>query len=303
MIQYATTQGAKSLLFSTCWLLVSVLGLLLLAQPQWARAAKPARVVSLNLCTDQLLMQLASRETIAGLTPLASNGEISYHARYAAQLPQHNGSVEEIIRLNPDLILAGSMSARSAVTVLKHFGYPVVEINIPSNLTEMRANVQQVARSLGEMERGEAILQTMDERLTEVSRDIDLSWQPLAAVYYANGFSAGGNSVIGEIFNLAGYRNVSSLFGHKSFGRMELETLLSAKPDLIILGNYTEHRHSMAQEILQHPVFKRIVNGEINDYRAVTAVVPDNVWICATPTIVDAVEILVNNRWKLSRAQ
>jgi iron complex transport system substrate-binding protein len=280
-----------------------MVGLLLFAQPHFALAAKPQRVISLNLCTDQLLMQLANRETIAGLTPLASDGELSYHANYAVELPQHSGSAEEIIRLNPDLILAGSMSARSTVTVLKRFGYPVVEIDIPTSIIEMQANVRRVARSLGEIARGETMLQTMDTRLAEITRDIAPSWQPLAAVYYANGFSAGDDSVIGEILTLAGYRNVSSLIGHKSFGRLELEALLFAKPDLIIFGNYTEHRYSMAQEILQHPAFRRIVDRKINDYHPVTTIVPDNVWMCATPTIVKAVEILVNNRRKLTRAQ
>lgn len=303
MPQHATTLRTQSSFRPTQWLLATVIGLLLFGQASFALAAKPKRVISLNLCTDQLLMQLADREAIAGLTPLAADGEISGHARYAAELPQHSGSAEEIIRLNPDLILAGSMTARSTVTVLKRFGYRVVEIDIPSSIAEMRENVRLIARSLGESERGETILQTMDARFVELTRDIDRSWQPLAAVYYANGFSAGDDSVTGEIFKLAGYRNVSTLIGHKSFGRMELETLLFAKPDLIILGNYAEYRYSMAQEILQHPAFNRLVNNEIRGYHAVTTVVPDNVWICATPSIVKAVGILVNDRRKLTRAR
>lgn len=268
-----------------------------------AQADKPNSVVSLNLCTDQLVMQLADHRTIAALSPLSRDKEISYLADKAEHLPQHSGSAEEIIRLQPDLIFAGTFTTRSTNLVLRRFGFRVVEIGIPSSIDDMRAHVLSVAEALGESERGAELLSEMDARLAQLTTHLDHSQRPVAAVYYANGFSAASNSVVGDVLQIAGYRNLSAMVNHISFGRLELETLLRHKPDLIILDNYVDQRYSLAQEILSHPAFGRLMNREIHEHHAATAVIPSRLWICATPAITDAVEILVDDQPLLSDAR
>ena len=75
-----------------------VLALLLAAA---AASAKPQRIASLNLCTDQLLLMLVARERIATVTFLASDPATSYMADAAAGIAPNHGRLEEILPARP----------------------------------------------------------------------------------------------------------------------------------------------------------------------------------------------------------
>ena len=73
-----------------------------------ARAAKPERIVSVNLCTDQMLLELAPRQRIAAVTNLATDPLSTPVPEQAAGLPdRHEARVgrregrREFLRLLP----------------------------------------------------------------------------------------------------------------------------------------------------------------------------------------------------------
>ena len=101
--------------------LVAVAVLLAGAGVLWAAApasaprapATPARIVSVNLCADQLVLALADRNQIAGLTHNAIDPEMSGAAAKARGLPLLGNSAEQILAIDPDLIV-GMPASRSA---------------------------------------------------------------------------------------------------------------------------------------------------------------------------------------------
>ncbi len=271
--------------FILCFIFILLPGLALAAK-------KPQRIVSLNLCADQLLLQLAEPDAIASLTNLSVDPELSYLAEKAATYPVNYGNAEEILQLDPDLILAGSFTARPAVSYLKKKGYQVVELSIPENMKAMREQYLKVADLLGEREKAEQQLKEMDRRIAQANSSADENL--VAAVYYANGFTAGKESIISEILNSAGFDNLSARSGVDTFGFYPLEKLIEAEPDLLILGSYNKDRHSLAQKLLDHPALKRFWGERGRGQMRV--IIPDALWICATPVIAEAVEILAQKR-------
>jgi iron complex transport system substrate-binding protein len=90
---------------------------LLLAAPAVAQQ-RPERIVSLNMCTDQLVLALADPDQIVGLSRFAGNERMSYAAGQAAAYPQLPAAAEAVIALEPDLVLAGSFTNRAAKDML-----------------------------------------------------------------------------------------------------------------------------------------------------------------------------------------
>ncbi|QJE72173.1 ABC transporter substrate-binding protein [Aerophototrophica crusticola] len=111
--------------------------------------AKPQRVVSLNLCTDQVAVLLLPRERIAALSFLALDRELSAVADSAAGLPTVQGMAEEILPLQPDLVLAGSFTTRPTVALLRARGIKVLELGLADDFDAIRAQLRQVADALG----------------------------------------------------------------------------------------------------------------------------------------------------------
>nr|MBP9035710.1 ABC transporter substrate-binding protein [Pseudomonadales bacterium] len=105
------------------WHGLLLLVFLLCASLAQADGTPPQRVVSLNLCTDQVLLALLPRERIAMLSQLAADRTLSWAAARAEGIARFDGSVERIVQLDPDLVLTGSQASLSSAAVLKRLGY------------------------------------------------------------------------------------------------------------------------------------------------------------------------------------
>ena len=81
--------------------------------------AKPKRIVSLDLCTDQLLIDLVPRERIAAVTHLAADASVSAIPEKARGLPITHGGAEDVLARDPDLILAGPWGVAGTVSLLQ----------------------------------------------------------------------------------------------------------------------------------------------------------------------------------------
>jgi iron complex transport system substrate-binding protein len=110
---------------------------------------KPQRIVSLNMCVDELVLRLAEPQNIASVTWLSRDPKNSNVAELGARIPVNHGLAEEIIPLNPDLIIAGIYTARTAVAMLKRVGIPVLEIGVPKSLDDIRAQIREIAGLIG----------------------------------------------------------------------------------------------------------------------------------------------------------
>ena len=69
-----------------------------------AHAETPQRIVSLNICTDELLLRLVEPSRVASVTWLSRDPSLSNIAALAAAVPVNHGSAEEVIPSAPDLV-------------------------------------------------------------------------------------------------------------------------------------------------------------------------------------------------------
>jgi iron complex transport system substrate-binding protein len=266
--------------------LLSQIGLLLAAT---ANASSPPRVVSINLCTDQLVLQLADLSQIASLTWMASDAEISQFAARAVNIPINHGLAEEILPLKPDLVLAGKYTARYTVALLRKFNYRVMELDLAHSFDEVAQQTIAVATALGQHARGEAAVQRMRARLAAAV----LPAQPkaLAVMYQPNGFTAAAGSFVDEIFNRSGLDNLARRLGLPAdHAFIPMETLIHAAPDVLVLDQPSRKGASIAAMLLQHPAMRRFAT----ERRVIE--LPATLTACATTESAAAVEALTRAR-------
>ena len=92
--------------------------LLACAGPGHAEA--PARVVSINLCTNQLVLMQAALGRLVWVSRLAQGSRSSAMARQAAALPANSSLAEDVFLYRSDLVLAGTFTGRATVSMLRH---------------------------------------------------------------------------------------------------------------------------------------------------------------------------------------
>lgn len=255
---------------------------------------KPRRIVSLNLCTDQILMMLVDPDRITAVSYLSHNDDTSVMAKQARELPLAYGVAEEILTLKPDLVLAGTFTTRPTVSLLRRLGYKVLEVSPAYSLDEIRRNVRLIAAAVGEEEKGAALIDAFDERLKHLARRPS-DPEFVAVTYYANNYTSGSNTLVDDIIRAAGFSNLSADSGTRGTGTLSLEALIAEKPDLVILGRTRAQYHTVTADNLRHPALKTLLE-------AVPHVsIPDRLWICGTPHTLDAIERLSRARKKLGK--
>ncbi len=245
----------------------------------------PRRVVSVNLCTDQLLLMLGEPEQIASVSHLALEPNSSYMARQAGSYPINHGKAEEILALKPDLIVAGAYTDRSLIALLKKLGYRVEQFPLSSNIGDIRDNIRLMARLIGRETEGEALVTGMDRRLERV-RQHRPAVPPRAAFYQPNGYTGGIDTLQHSALELAGWENIAASEGVVGYGTIDLERLVLARPEQLFTSSYAPGTRSRGQDQLEHPVLRRLTRGRA------PVEVGYKYWICGGPMIADAVEIL-----------
>jgi iron complex transport system substrate-binding protein len=250
----------------------------------WAAQAKPARIVSLNLCIDDLVLRLARPERIASVTWLSHDDRNSTISELARRFHKNHGLAEEIVPLDPDLVIAGAFSARTAVALLKRTSIPLVELGIPKSFADIRQQIAVVAQLVGETQEGERLIALMDERLAAIPPATGP--RPRAIVLNPNGATVGQGTLVGEIMTLAGLHNVAAELGIESYGSVPLETVVLHAVDILIVSASRDGPPALATEILRHPVLARLAD------RVSIISVPSRLWNCGGPASVEAVELL-----------
>ncbi|MFA5119755.1 ABC transporter substrate-binding protein [Zavarzinia sp.] len=260
------------------WLVAAIL--LLTAAPA---LAAPQRVVSMNLCADELVLQLAERDHIRSVSYLARDPAGSNVAALAATVPVNHGLAEEILAADPDLVLAGRYTSQATVALLKQVGLRVVELDSPATLDAVRAQIRAVAGLLGEVAKGEALVADFDARLAAA---VPAPHPLKGLVLRPNGYTVGQGSLVDSVMTRAGLVNLGADPALAPYRELPLEALVLAKPDFIILDEEESPRPALAYDVLRHPVLRHL------PYRMQAIGLPSRLWTCAGPAVADAVAAL-----------
>jgi len=260
--------------------------LLILCCPLQAAGAPPGRVVSVNLCTDQLLLMLAQPKQIASVSHLAVDPQSSFMAQQASAYPLNHARLEELLAAKPDLVLAGAYTEPRLLRALERFGIPVASFPLTSTLDGILADVRRLASLLGRSERGEALIREMQAKLERIRTDPDPKLWPRALFYQPRGYTSGSRTLQDQALRLAGWRNLAAELGIRGYSPIDLETLLLAEPDRLFTSGHTLSAYSRARQQLRHPALR----GLLRDRPMVE--IPYRYWFCAGPMLADAVSLL-----------
>jgi len=263
-----------------------------LALALWAGAwattieAAPARVVSINLCTDQIAMMLAAPGQLVSVSHLATDPLSSSMAAEAEAYPQNRGSAEQVYLLHPDLVLAGEYTSFATIDLLRRLGVAVVQVPVVNALDEVPDQVRQVAAALGREAAGEALVADYDRGLAALTVDLP---ELAGALYYPSGYTTGGGTVADDVLRHAGFYNIAERAGLSGGGYMSLEQLVLTEPRMIVTSRPYPGA-SRAEEILRHPALAALGASA----RVVEA--NDGDWICGTPYILRALATMGETR-------
>jgi iron complex transport system substrate-binding protein len=147
---------------------------------------------------------------------------------------------EEIVAMEPDLIIADAIIHAAVIAQLESLGAPVYAVKVDSFETVVDA-LRAVGGLTGHADAGEAAAAALEDQLAEVKAELP-SEGPTVLVVVAAGenqfIAARANSYLGSLIEALGGTNIVQSepenFRFPGFADYSLEKIVQADPDIII---------------------------------------------------------------------
>jgi iron complex transport system substrate-binding protein len=270
-----------------------MLALLPFLKPGFSNAdetTKPRSIASLNLCLDALLLKLVEPERINSLTYLSANSQFSPFADQAKKFHLNRGLAEDLVARNPDLIVAGDFGATDAKALLSQLGFRVETLSLPKTLEDITVHIRKLGQLTGSQLNAEAMANQLEKQIARLDATKQQHKLIPAFWYSSNGVVVGAHTLENELMTRAGFHNLALDKNIHGFAQIDLEDLILANPQVIIIEASDVPAFSLAQEYVKHPVLSK------NKVKILT--LPATISVCIAPIAADVIENLIEQKQK-----
>jgi iron complex transport system substrate-binding protein len=215
-----------------------------------ASADRPT-IVSLNPCSDAILAEVADPVQLLAIShyshdPRATSMPLAQARRFRAT----GGTVEEVLALAPDLVIADPFMAPAARAAYERLGIRVETIGIASSVNDSAAQVRRLAALAGHPARGEALVAEIESALEHTRRAGSVS----ALLWQQGGLVPGEGTLAAELLAHTGFASHSSARGLGQGTYLPLEEVLADPPRVILAAGSERAQAHPALRSLDAPV-------------------------------------------------
>lgn len=254
---------------------------------------RPQRIVSTNLCTDQMLLRLVEPERILSLTFLSWETDAT-PPRFLPvlnRLKKNHGLAEEVLMMDPDLVVGGTFSAHFSNDLMAKLGHKVVLFTPENSFEEWYTELRRMGEVVGERERAEQIINDFKAGLTRLQAEIPPGPTPIYANLTVNNWMPGNDTLYAQVVNAGGFITAGQSRGYSGNRSIPLEELIQIDAELVSVSTRYTKPPSMATQSLNHPLLREMARKA-----AATINIPTRYTVCTTPETLSMVEALIKAR-------
>lgn len=235
--------------------------------PHFRDAAHP-RIVSLNPCTDAILAEVTAPDQLLAVShyshdPRASSMRADQARRYRAT----GGTVEEVLALDPDVVVATTFLDPAALRAFGQLGIRVERVGIAATVAESETQVRRLAALAGEPARGEELSARIDREVAAARRP---GAKVSALMWQEGGLVPGPQTLVAQLLANSGFVSQSAARGLGQGAYVPLEEVLANPPRLVIAAG--------GERMEQHPALRHLRGVRY-------AAIEPNLLYCGGPTI------------------
>jgi iron complex transport system substrate-binding protein len=210
------------------------------------------RIVSLDVCADQMVVGLVAPSRIAALSRDVDR-DFSAVRGQAQGIARVRPRLEDVLAVRPDLVVRAYGGGSDIAGALERAGVRVVQMGFAQSLEDVRDEVLKAGDALGAAAAARERVAMLDRRRAALARpDLRPDQRPLALYVTPAGVTAGRGTLIDAMMREAGLQNIETASGWRPLG---LERLATERP-LIILAAYFSSQSGRSNHwgLARHPV-------------------------------------------------
>lgn len=258
------------------WAMGAAIIVLAICRPVIAAPASPPKfehIMSLKLCTDELLMDLVPPQRIASISYLSREKAALKIWPEAAHIPVNHNTAEEVLAVHPDLILTDEFTTPAMRAILAQSGAKLVEVPTARDFEEIRKVTRLVGDVIGARPGAEALIAQMDATLRRLAASAPRQLIRVAG-WGGGGFVPGRDGLFNSVLAAAGGQSIAG-------GYYDVESLIAARPDILVYGDDYSDTPSLRRDQNDHPVLLKLFAGRRITY-------PSALYGCGVPQSADA---------------
>ncbi len=216
---------------------------------------QPKKIHTLSVGLDEITFRLVDPARIVAVGRSTANPEFSNVAEQARLIPKQVGrNAEEIVALEPDLVVASPFASIDLLEHLRAAGIPLVVADLVSSVDAHEDNIRFLAYLYGEEARGEALIQEVRARVQRLQQIVTRQPVHPRVLLLTGPVAAGSGSNEDGVLRLAGGINAAAEVGLVGNREISIEVIPGMDPDLIVISELDPARPSSAGNLLiQHP--------------------------------------------------
>ncbi len=204
------------------------------------------KVVSLNPCIDAMLVDIALPEQILALSHYSRDASSSsIPAETARQFGVTGGTAEEILALQPDIVLASSFIDPATRAALERLDIRVATFGSPASVAESQQQIRDLGALIGQNAAAESLVSEIEQAWVpgDAGEVSTLLWQPGQIV-------PGETTLVSEVLTRTGFVSHSAQMGLGQADHVSLERILAEPPELLIVaGDSAGQRHRLLDNL------------------------------------------------------
>ncbi|MDD4879686.1 MAG: cobalamin-binding protein [Candidatus Omnitrophica bacterium] len=195
------------------------------------------RIISLAPSTTEIACALGLKENLVAVSTYCDYPPEVKNKEKAGSFSEP--SIEKILVLKPDIILATGLEQAQAVGKLKALGLRVM-VSDPKNFPELYDSIIAIGKACGKGDEAVSLTNKMKKTISAVSAKAGLT-EPnrrpkvYFEIWHDPIMTAGKGSFIDEMITVAGGVNITS-DAPRPFSQFSPELIVKRDPDVIILG-------------------------------------------------------------------
>lgn len=190
-------------------------------------------IVSLNPCADAMLVALVPNRISAISRYSHDPATSSISPEVARRYKSTTGTAEEVLALNPSLVIASSFTQPATRGALARAGLRVIYFDSPTTIAASRAQLLALARAVGAQEAGEAVANRIDSAVADARA---AAGAPVPALLWIGGnMVSGGGNLLNDMMVRAGFRNAAADYGLRFTGHLPMEQVVARPPRVMLV--------------------------------------------------------------------
>jgi len=203
---------------------------------------KPERILGNSAAIDTMLLSVVTPDKLVAATKADRDPVISYVAEdtknISLTVPLVGLSMEIVTKAKPDLIVASLYTKANELDMYRNLGIPVVVIDGPRSIQQVKDDVRIIAAAVDEKERGENVVRKMDAQLQEIDDRLAQETGKRPVVYLVSQMTryGGPGSMFNELLTRARADNAIALAGGVNGQATSTELIVKTDPDMLFVS-------------------------------------------------------------------